>query len=192
MPSSPSHSRVVTAVSNGCYLARPGSHRQRLPALFISTRPSVGRRRNGYRGLQAPSLGRHPSLGSFSLPDPGRGEVLIEVEACGVGLTVMNCMSGALSDSPDLLPVTPGHEVVGRVAAVGEGVDSRAIGDRVIAYFYLSCFQCQWCLRGRGPAARTCVVGTESTAGEGMRLSPFFPRATRSLLRKAFPQPRRR
>jgi D-arabinose 1-dehydrogenase-like Zn-dependent alcohol dehydrogenase len=100
-------------------------------------------------GYRLHRWGDAPRWEAFSLPEPRRGEVLVEVEACGVGLTVLNCMNGALGDSPDLLPVTPGHEVVGRIAAVGEGVDSRAIGDRVIAYFYLSCFRCRWCLRGR-------------------------------------------
>ena len=80
--------------------------------------------------------------------DPGPGQVLVAVEACGVGLTVLNCMNGDLDDSPELLPLTPGHEVVGLVAAVGEGVTTPAIGDRVIAYFYLSCFGCRWCLSG--------------------------------------------
>jgi D-arabinose 1-dehydrogenase-like Zn-dependent alcohol dehydrogenase len=100
-------------------------------------------------GYRLHRWGDAPRWEAFSLAEPRRGEVLVEVEACGVGLTVLNCMNGALGDSPDLLPVTPGHEVVGRIAAVGEGVDSRAIGDRVIAYFYLSCFRCRWCLRGR-------------------------------------------
>ncbi|MGH2699091.1 MAG: alcohol dehydrogenase catalytic domain-containing protein [Actinomycetota bacterium] len=100
-------------------------------------------------GYRLHRWGDAPRWESFSLPDPGRGEVLIRVEACGVGLTVLNCMNGALGDAPELLPVTPGHEVVGRIAAVGDGVDSEAIGNRVVAYFYLSCFRCRWCLRGR-------------------------------------------
>ena len=100
-------------------------------------------------GYKLHRWGDPPRWEEFSLPDPGPGEVLIEVEACGVGLTVMNCMNGALGDSPDLLPLTPGHEVVGRIAAVGEGVDSKSIGNRVITYFYLSCFRCRWCLAGR-------------------------------------------
>lgn len=100
-------------------------------------------------GYRLHRWGDSPRWETFTLPDPGRGEVLIQVEACGVGLTVMNCMNGALGDAPELLPLTPGHEVVGRVAAVGEGVDPEAVGDRVMAYFYLSCFRCRWCLRGR-------------------------------------------
>jgi len=100
-------------------------------------------------GYRLHRWGEAPRWEAFSLPEVGRGEVLIQVEACGVGLTVLNCMSGALDDSPDLLPVTPGHEMVGRIASVGEGVDSDAIGKRVMAYFYLACFRCRWCLAGR-------------------------------------------
>ncbi|MGH2775513.1 MAG: alcohol dehydrogenase catalytic domain-containing protein [Actinomycetota bacterium] len=100
-------------------------------------------------GYRLHHWGQAPRWEAFSLPDPGRGEVLIQVEACGVGLTVLNCMNGALGDDPDLLPLTPGHEAVGRIAAVGEGVDSKVIGNRVMAYFYLSCFRCRWCLEGR-------------------------------------------
>jgi propanol-preferring alcohol dehydrogenase len=75
--------------------------------------------------------------------------VLVEVEACSVGLTVLNCMNGELDDSKDLLPLTPGHEVVGRVVAAGPGVTTPEPGRRVMAYFYLSCFACEACLSGR-------------------------------------------
>ena len=100
-------------------------------------------------GYRLHRWGDAPRWEAFTMPDPARGEVLIQVEACGVGLTVLNCMNGALGDAPELLPVTPGHEVVGRIAAVGEGVDESRIGTRVVAYFYLSCFHCRWCLKGR-------------------------------------------
>jgi D-arabinose 1-dehydrogenase-like Zn-dependent alcohol dehydrogenase len=86
---------------------------------------------------------------SFEVAKPGAGEVLVEVEACGVGLTVLNCMDGNLDDSARLLPLTPGHEVVGRVVAAGEGVDEPRPGDRVMAYFYLSCMSCRACVSGR-------------------------------------------
>lgn len=99
-------------------------------------------------GYRLHAWGEEPRWEAVDVPDPGPGEVLVEVEACGVGLTVLNCMNGDLDDSTDLLPLTPGHEVVGRVAALGEGVVSPRVGDRVMAYFYLSCFRCRWCLSG--------------------------------------------
>jgi propanol-preferring alcohol dehydrogenase len=92
--------------------------------------------------------GRPPEWEPIDVPEPGPGEILVEVEACGVGLTVINCMNGNLADAPNLLPLTPGHEVVGRVSAVGEDVASHRPGDRIAAYFYLSCFRCPPCLAG--------------------------------------------
>jgi D-arabinose 1-dehydrogenase-like Zn-dependent alcohol dehydrogenase len=83
------------------------------------------------------------------VPEPGAGEVLVEVEACGVGLTVLNCMDGHLDDSKDRLPLVPGHEVVGRVVATGSGVSGPRAGDRVMAYFYLACYRCRACLAGK-------------------------------------------
>jgi D-arabinose 1-dehydrogenase-like Zn-dependent alcohol dehydrogenase len=86
---------------------------------------------------------------SFEVGRPAPGEVLVEVEACGVGLTVMNCMNGDLDDSARLLPLTPGHEVVGKVVDTGDAVEEPRPGDRVMAYFYLSCMSCMQCVSGR-------------------------------------------
>ncbi len=87
------------------------------------------------------------------LPDPvpGQGEVLIDVEACSVGLTVLNCMNGDLDDAPGLLPRVPGHELIGRVTSAGPGADSALLGRRVAAYFYLVCGECAACRAGREP-----------------------------------------
>lgn len=86
---------------------------------------------------------------SFPRPHPGPGHVLVEVEACGVGLTVLNCLRGDLSDDPTLLPLVPGHELVGRVVEVGPGASPRLLGQRVVAYFYRSCGRCLECSAGR-------------------------------------------
>lgn len=89
-----------------------------------------------------------PRWESFDRPEPGPGEVLVRVEACGIGLTVLNCIAGDLADDPGLLPRVPGHELVGTVTGVGPGVDEAIIGQRVVAYFYLSCGACSHCLSG--------------------------------------------
>ena len=86
---------------------------------------------------------------SFEVPDPEPGEVLVRVEACGIGLTVLNCIRGDLADDRAHLPRVPGHEIVGRVEAVGDGETSLASGQRVMAYFYLVCGRCRACLSGR-------------------------------------------
>src|SRR5438128_11975742 len=84
----------------------------------------------------------------WMIPEPGPGEVQVRVEACGVGLTVLNDMRGDLDDDPRLLPLTRGHEMVGHIVATGEGARGHAVGDRVMAYFYLSCFRCAACASG--------------------------------------------
>jgi D-arabinose 1-dehydrogenase-like Zn-dependent alcohol dehydrogenase len=81
-------------------------------------------------------------------PEPGPGEVRVEVRACGVTRTVENAVQGGLSDDPGLTPRVPGHEFAGVVDAVGEAVETVAVGDRVLAYFYLTCGCCDACRRG--------------------------------------------
>jgi D-arabinose 1-dehydrogenase-like Zn-dependent alcohol dehydrogenase len=85
---------------------------------------------------------------SFEVPEPGPGEVLIRTEACGIGLTVLNCIRGDLANQAARLPRVPGHEIVGRVEAVGAGV-SAPVGQRVMVYFYLACGTCQACRSGQ-------------------------------------------
>ena len=75
---------------------------------------------------------------SFDLPAPGAGEVLVRVDACGIGLTVLNCIRGDLANNAATLPRVPGHEIVGRIEEVGAGVPAPAIGTRVMAYFSTS------------------------------------------------------
>lgn len=87
-------------------------------------------------------------------PSPGPGEVAVKVEACGVGLTVLNAMHGHFTEDPGLLPRIPGHELVGRVEATGEGVQEPRTGTRVMAYFYLTCGHCQACRAGRDSRCR--------------------------------------
>lgn len=84
-------------------------------------------------------------------PVPGEDELVVDVEACGVGLTVLNCMGGDLGDDPAALPRVPGHELVGRVSSVGPRVSATSVGERVAAYFYLFCGRCRSCLRGEEP-----------------------------------------
>lgn len=100
-------------------------------------------------GYRVHEWGSQPVWEEFARPAPGIGEVLVEVETCGVGLTVLNCINGDLADDPALLPRVPGHELVGRVVEAGEGVDGELLGRRVVAYFYLSCATCSECSAGR-------------------------------------------
>lgn len=91
---------------------------------------------------------------SFDMPEPQAGEVRVRVEACGIGLTVLNCIRGDLANDAARLPRVPGHEIVGRVEAVGPGATAPAIGERVMAYFYLVCGTCDACRTGHDSLCR--------------------------------------
>ncbi|PSQ15344.1 NADPH:quinone oxidoreductase [Halobacteriales archaeon QS_8_69_26] len=88
------------------------------------------------------------SVETVPVPDPGPGEVRVDVRACGVTRTVENAIGGGLADDPGLTPRIPGHEFAGVVEAVGDGVTGVEVGDRVLAYFYLTCGDCDACRRG--------------------------------------------
>ncbi len=82
-------------------------------------------------------------------PSPGFGEVLIKMEACGVCHTDLHAAHGDWPVKPKL-PVIPGHEGVGLVQEVGEGVTSLKVGDRVgIPWLFKACGECEYCLSGQ-------------------------------------------
>jgi propanol-preferring alcohol dehydrogenase len=126
-------------------------------------------RQTGYR---IHAWDRDPVWESFDLPKPGPGEVMVEVEACGVGLTVLNSIRGDLGNDPGLLPLVPGHELAGVVSQVGLEVDQALIGHRVVAYFYLACGLCAECLAGREPLCQRLggYVGVHSDGGYAPRV----------------------
>jgi propanol-preferring alcohol dehydrogenase len=82
------------------------------------------------------------------VPEPGPGELLVEVEACGVCHTDLHAADGDFAVNAKL-PFIPGHETVGRVAALGSGVDDFKIGDAVgIAWLHDACGKCEFCITG--------------------------------------------
>ena len=88
-------------------------------------------------------LAEHDPVGS-----PGPGQVLIRVRACGVCRTDLHIVDGEL-DQPKL-PLVPGHEIVGVVSAVGDGVLSPRPGDRVgVPWLGWTCGHCAFCRSGR-------------------------------------------
>ncbi len=81
------------------------------------------------------------------IPKPGAGEILVEVLACGVCRTDLHVVDG---DIPAGYPIVPGHEIVGRVLTLGEGVTGFAAGDRVgIPWLGKTCGTCCYCCEGR-------------------------------------------
>ncbi|HMK91989.1 MAG TPA: zinc-dependent alcohol dehydrogenase family protein [Thermoleophilia bacterium] len=80
-------------------------------------------------------------------PQPGPGEILIRVSACGVCRTDLHICEGELP--PHKSPVVPGHQIVGRVAELGEGADRFAVGDRVgVPWLRSTDGTCRFCRRG--------------------------------------------
>jgi len=81
-------------------------------------------------------------------PQPGAGELLIEVHVCGVCRTDLHVVDGELTDPK--LPLVPGHQIVGRVAELGRGVDRHAVGDRVgVPWLGGTDGTCRYCTSGR-------------------------------------------
>jgi len=81
-------------------------------------------------------------------PQPGEGEVSVRVSACGVCRTDLHVVDGELPKPK--LPIVPGHEIVGYVEAVGQGVDALAPGMRVgIPWLGHTCGHCPYCREGR-------------------------------------------
>jgi D-arabinose 1-dehydrogenase-like Zn-dependent alcohol dehydrogenase len=121
------------------------------------------------RAAQISAWGGALELVERPAPVAGEGEVLVRVDACGVGLTVLNCIRGDLGSDDANLPRIPGHEVVGVVEAVGAGVDRKLEGERVAAYFYLSCGTCRECLAGFEPLCARLggYVGVDRDGGYG-------------------------
>ena len=86
------------------------------------------------------------------VPAPGPGEILVDVAACGVCRTDLHVVDGELTDAK--LPIVPGHEVVGRVAAIGPGVAGVSPGARVgVPWLGFTCGVCRYC---RGNAENLC------------------------------------
>src|SRR5256885_8961733 len=90
-----------------------------------------------YRQLEITDLPR---------PEPGPGEVLVRVAACGICGSDVHGYDG--SSGRRIPPIVMGHEAAGVVAAVGEGVNRFAVGDRVTFDSTVFCGACAFCLRG--------------------------------------------
>ncbi|MGC1853414.1 MAG: zinc-dependent alcohol dehydrogenase family protein [Solirubrobacterales bacterium] len=81
-------------------------------------------------------------------PEPGPGQVLLAVAACGVCRTDLHIVDGELTEPK--LPLVPGHQIVGTVAGAGEGAERFAPGDRVgVPWLGWTCGECRYCLAGR-------------------------------------------
>jgi S-(hydroxymethyl)mycothiol dehydrogenase len=107
---------------------------------------------------------------TINLPDPGPGEALVKVLACGVCHTDLHYKQGGIGDD---YPYLLGHEAAGTVEAVGEGVTDIATGDYVILNWRAVCGNCRACRRGRPwYCFNTHNASQKMTLEDGTPLSP--------------------
>jgi propanol-preferring alcohol dehydrogenase len=91
-------------------------------------------------------FGKPLLLQEWDIPTPGPGQILVKTEACGVCHTDLHAATGDWPLKPKL-PFIPGHEAIGRVAAVGAGVTIVKEGDRVgVPWLHSACGHCEYCL----------------------------------------------
>jgi S-(hydroxymethyl)mycothiol dehydrogenase len=122
------------------------------------------------RGVVARGKGAPVSVETIVVPDPGPGEALVRVKACGVCHTDLHYREGGINDD---FPFLLGHEAAGVVEAVGEGVTDVAPGDFVILNWRAVCGQCRSCLRGRPWYCFNTHNATQKmTLADGTALSP--------------------
>jgi S-(hydroxymethyl)mycothiol dehydrogenase len=122
------------------------------------------------RGVVARAKGAPVSVESVHVPDPGQGEALVKVQACGVCHTDLHYREGGINDD---FPFLLGHEAAGLVEAVGEGVTDVAVGDFVILNWRAVCGQCRACTRGRPWYCFATHNATQKmTLADGTELSP--------------------
>jgi propanol-preferring alcohol dehydrogenase len=98
--------------------------------------------------MQYQRPGQGLRLTDLPIPEPIAGQVLVKVRTCGVCRTDLHVVDSELPDPK--LPIIPGHEIVGRVAALGQGVDRFEPGDRIgVPWLGSTCGTCRFCVEGR-------------------------------------------
>lgn len=101
-------------------------------------------------------------------PEPRPGQLLVEVAACGVCRSNLHMVEGDWVDGgvPAISPIVPGHEVTGRVAALGEGVTGFALGDPVgVQPLWWACGECRFCRSGREQLCHRRIITGEHVDG---------------------------
>jgi S-(hydroxymethyl)mycothiol dehydrogenase len=122
------------------------------------------------RGVIAPGKGEPVRIETIVVPDPGPGEAVVKVQACGVCHTDLHYREGGINDE---FPFLLGHEASGIVESVGEGVTEVAVGDFVILNWRAVCGECRSCLRGRPQYCfNTHNAKQKMTLEDGTELSP--------------------
>lgn len=122
------------------------------------------------RGVVSRKKGEPVELVSIVIPEPGPGEVVVDLLACGVCHTDLTYRDGGINDS---YPFLLGHEAAGTVESVGPGVTSVQPGDFVILNWRAVCGQCRACKRGRPQYCfATFNADQKMTLTDGTELTP--------------------
>ena len=121
------------------------------------------------RAVVARTQGEPVTIETIEVPDPGPGEVLVAVKACGVCHTDLHYREGAINDE---FPFLLGHEAAGIVEEVGSDVTEVAVGDFVVLNWRAVCGQCRSCRRGRPWYCFAPHTATQKMTLDGVELSP--------------------
>ncbi|HTJ74989.1 MAG TPA: S-(hydroxymethyl)mycothiol dehydrogenase [Acidimicrobiales bacterium] len=125
---------------------------------------------NEVRGVVAGAKGEPVGVQTIVVPDPGPGEALVRIQACGVCHTDLHYREGAINDD---FPFLLGHEAAGTVEAVGDDVANVAPGDFVVLAWRAPCGRCRSCLRGRPwYCFDSANAAQKMTLPDGTALSP--------------------
>ena len=122
------------------------------------------------QGVVSMAVGEPVTITDVVVPDPGPGEAVVAIQACGVCHTDLHYREGGINDE---FPFLLGHEAAGVVESVGDGVTEVAAGDYVILNWRAVCGQCRSCLRGRPQICfSTHNASQKMTLADGTELSP--------------------
>jgi len=122
------------------------------------------------KGVIARSQGAPVEVVDVVVPDPGAGEAVVKIQACGVCHTDLHYRGGGINDE---FPFLLGHEAAGVVEAVGEGVTEVAPGDFVVLNWRAVCGQCRSCVKGKPQYCfNTHNAKQKMTLTDGTELSP--------------------
>lgn len=121
------------------------------------------------RAVVARAKGQPVTIETIEVPNPGPGEVLVDVKACGVCHTDLHYREGAINDE---FPFLLGHEAAGIVEEVGPGVTEVAEGDFVVLNWRAVCGQCRSCRRGRPWYCFATHNASQKMTLDGQDLSP--------------------
>jgi S-(hydroxymethyl)mycothiol dehydrogenase len=122
------------------------------------------------KGVIAMTEGAEVTIENVVIPDPGPGEAVVAIQACGVCHTDLHYREGGINDD---FPFLLGHEASGIIESIGDGVTDVAVGDFVILNWRAVCGTCRSCLKGKPQYCfSTLNAEQKMTLEDGTELSP--------------------